>query len=185
MIYIPNLLTLARIGLVPWLVVLLESHHYGWALCVFLVAGMTDALDGYIAKKYNAHTYLGSILDPLADKALLVTSYVMLSIMEIVPFWLTVVVVFRDIVIVGGNILMVMFFSTMDMRPLLISKLNTVMQIFYVFLVLFSLSFNIQLSGIVVFFGILVAVTSVLSGLAYVYIGSIKATRLSEDGLNS
>jgi len=184
MIYIPNLLTLARIGLVPWLVVLFHDHHYGWALAVFLIAGITDGLDGYIAKKYNAHTYLGSILDPLADKALLVTSYVMLSLLEIIPFWLMVVVVFRDILIVGGNLLMVVFFSTMEMRPLMISKLNTVLQIFYVLLVLVTLSSGVNLSGLISFTGILVAIAGVLSGLAYVYIGAVKATRLSEEGLN-
>lgn len=184
MIYIPNLLTLARIGLVPWLVVLLQNEQYGWSLTVFLIAGLSDGLDGYIAKRFNATTYLGSILDPIADKTLLVTSYIMLSVLEIVPFWLMVVVVFRDIVIIGGNLLMILFFSSMEMRPLLISKLNTVVQIFYIVLVLASLSFGWVYPGFVAAIGIFVAITSVLSGLSYVYIGSVRATRLTEEGLN-
>lgn len=183
MIYIPNLLTLARIGLVPWLVVLLQNNQFGWSLVVFVIAGVSDGLDGYIAKRFNASTYLGSILDPIADKVLLVTSYIMLSVLEIVPFWLMVVVVFRDIVIIGGNLLMILFFSSMEMKPLMISKINTVMQIFYIVLVLASLSFAWEYSGFVGFIGIVVAITSILSGLAYVYIGSVKATRMTEEGL--
>lgn len=185
MIYIPNLLTLARIGLVPWLVVLLQEQQYGWSLAVFVIAGVTDGLDGYIAKRFNASTYLGSILDPIADKTLLVTSYIMLSVLEIIPFWLMVVVVFRDLVIIGGNLLMVLFFSTMEMKPLLISKLNTVMQIFYIVLVLASLSFGLEYASFISVIGIGVAITSVLSGLGYVYIGSVKATKMSEQGLNT
>lgn len=180
MIFIPNLLTLARIGLVPWLVVLLQEQQYGWSLAVFLVAGVTDGLDGYIAKKFNAQTYLGSILDPLADKILLVTSYIMLSVSGLIPFWLMVVVVFRDLVIVGGNLLLTLFFSSMEMRPLFISKLNTCMQILYIVLVLAALSWQIEYQAILHIIGIVVAVTSVLSGLAYVYIGSVKATKMSE-----
>lgn len=180
MIYIPNLLTLARIGLVPWLVVLLQNQQYGWSLCVFVVAGITDGLDGYIAKRYNAQTYLGSILDPLADKVLLVTSYVMLSVLEVVPFWLMVVVVFRDIVIVGGNLLLILFFSSMKMRPLAISKLNTCLQIFYIVMVLATLSWQVEYDSLIHLLGLCVALTSVLSGLAYVYIGSKEATNMSE-----
>jgi len=185
MIYIPNLLTLARIGLVPWLVVLLQDQQYGLSLAVFVIAGLSDGLDGYIAKRFDAITYLGSILDPIADKVLLVTSYIMLSVMGIIPFWLMVVVVFRDIIIIGGNLLMVLFFSSMEMKPLAISKLNTVIQILYIVLVLASLSFGWQYSDFISLVGIAVAITSVLSGLSYVYIGSIKATQMSEDGLNS
>lgn len=185
MIYIPNLLTLARIGLVPWLVVLLQEQQYGWSLAVFVIAGVTDGLDGYIAKRFNASTYLGSILDPIADKVLLVTSYIMLSVLEIIPFWLMVVVVFRDLVIIGGNLLMILFFSTMEMKPLAISKVNTAVQIFYIVLVLASLSFAWEYSSFTSAVGIGVAITSVLSGLGYVYIGSVKATKLSEEGLNT
>lgn len=185
MIYIPNLLTLARIGLVPWLVVLLQEHQYGWSLVVFVLAGLSDGLDGYIAKRFNASTYLGSILDPIADKILLVTSYIMLSVLEIIPFWLMVVVVFRDLIIIGGNLLMILFFSTMEMKPLLVSKLNTVMQIFYIVLVLASLYFGWQYSGFTTLVGVCVAITSVFSGLGYVYIGSLKAMKMSEEGVKT
>ncbi|RBP51551.1 CDP-alcohol phosphatidyltransferase family protein [Arenicella xantha] len=188
MIYIPNLLTLARIGLVPWLVVLLQETQYGWSLAVFIIAGVSDALDGFIAKRFNAATHLGAILDPLADKALLVSAYVMLSVMEVIPFWLMVVVVFRDIIIVGGYLVMVLFFGSVKMQPLKISKLNTFTQITYIVIILSTLAWQIQIADWLPWFNYAVLATSVISGIAYVYIWSLKATHdlevASESTLN-
>ena len=176
MIYIPNLLTLARIGMVPWLVVLLQNQQFALSLVVFVVAGLTDALDGFIAKRFNAQTYLGSLLDPLADKGLLVSSYIMLSVLGLIPFWLMVAVVFRDVIIVGGYLLMVLFFGSVKMQPLIISKVNTFTQIAYIVLVLLALAMNSDFSAIKPILSYVVLATSVISGLAYVYIWSIKAT---------
>jgi len=181
MIYIPNLLTLARIGLVPWLVVLLQKQQFTLSLLVFIVAGLTDALDGFIAKRFNAETYLGSLLDPLADKGLLVSSYIMLSVMELIPFWLMVTVVFRDVIIVGGYLLMVLFFGSVKMEPLMVSKVNTFAQIAYIILVLGALSVQYDFSSIQPFFNYAVLLTSVISGLAYVYIWAVKATNSGEE----
>ena len=177
MIYVPNLLTLARIGMVPWLVVLLQQQDYLLSLIVFAVAGISDGIDGYIAKKYNAITKLGSILDPLADKALLVSSYVMLSIMQIVPFWLVVTVVFRDVIIVVGYLIMEIFFGEVTMKPLMVSKVNTFVQIAYIVLVLISLAWAVELDQILLVFAYFVFFTSVVSGAAYVYIWSVKTTQ--------
>jgi len=180
MIYVPNLLTLARIGLVPWLVVLLQKQQFTLSLLVFIIAGLTDALDGFIAKRFNAETYLGSLLDPLADKGLLVSSYIMLSVMEVIPFWLMVTVVFRDVVIVGGYLLMVLFFGSVKMEPLVVSKVNTFTQIAYIVLVLGALALQYDFGTIQAVLNYLVLLTSVISGLAYVYIWSVKATNTSE-----
>ena len=176
MIYIPNLLTLMRIGMVPWLVVLLQNQQFALSLIVFVVAGLTDALDGFIAKRFNAQTYLGSLLDPLADKGLLVSSYIMLSVLGLIPFWLMVTVVFRDVIIVGGYLLMVLFFGSVKMQPLAISKVNTFTQIAYIVFVLFALAMNSDFSSIQPILSYTVLATSIISGLAYVYIWSIKAT---------
>jgi len=176
LLYIPNILTIARIGLVPWLLVLLQSQQYSLSLVVFVVAGVTDALDGFIAKRYNAQTKLGALLDPLADKALLVSAYVMLSIMELVPFWLMVVVVFRDVVIVGGYLIMSLSFDSIEMRPLLISKANTLIQIAFIVLVLLTLSTGFGQSVLMTAMAYLVLLTSIISGSAYVYIWAIRAT---------
>jgi cardiolipin synthase len=177
MIYIPNLLTFARIGLVPLLLVLLQEQKFSLSLAVFIVAGLTDALDGFIAKRFNAQTRLGAILDPLADKALLVSSYVMLSIMGIIPFWLMVVVVFRDIVIVIGYLIMVLFFGKVEMQPLRISKINTVLQIGFIIVVLSALSGVTQINVVIPSLEFAVLASSIVSGATYVYIWSIKATQ--------
>ncbi len=176
MIYVPNLLTLARIGMVPWLVVLLQKQQFMLSLLVFVVAGITDALDGYIAKRFNSETHLGALLDPIADKSLLVSTYIMLSVMEVIPFWLMVTVVFRDIIIVGGYLLMVLFFGSVKMQPLMISKMNTFFQLSYVIVVLVALAWQFELAGLQTIFNYLVLLSSVISGLVYVYIWSVKAT---------
>lgn len=182
MIYIPNLLTLARIGMVPWLVVLLQEKQYMWSLLVFAIAGVTDALDGFIAKRFNAQTELGALLDPLADKALLVCSYIMLSVMQVIPFWLMVAVVFRDIVIVGGYLLMVLFFGAVKMQPLKISKVNTFAQIALIIVVLASLAWGVELGVAGTIMTYFVLLTSVISGAAYVYIWAVRATNGVEQG---
>ena len=176
LIYIPNLLTLCRIGLVPWLLVLLHSQQFSLSLLVFLIAGVTDALDGFIAKRFNAQTYLGSLLDPLADKGLLLSTYIMLGVIGLVPFWLVVAVVFRDVVIVGGYLLMVLFFGKVKMQPLFISKINTFTQISYILVVLAALMMSYDISLIQPALDYSVLLTCVISGLAYVYIWSINAT---------
>jgi cardiolipin synthase len=181
MIYIPNLLTLIRIGLVPWIVVLLQQQEFGFALGVFIIAGLTDGLDGYIAKRFNAQTFLGAILDPIADKALLVSTYIMLSVMELIPFWLVVAVVFRDLVIVGGYLLMLMFFESVKIAPLLISKVNTFLQIAYIVVVLGALAWPLDLSLFLPVLNYSVLAACILSGLAYVFMGSMKVTNSSSD----
>jgi len=175
-IYLPNFLTISRIAMVPWLVVFLQQSAFLLSLVIFTIAGITDALDGYIAKKYNAQTKLGAILDPLADKALLVSAYVMLAILEFVPFWLVVTVVFRDFMIIGGYLIIELFFGSVTMQPLKISKVNTVVQIAFIVLVLVSLAWPFNFVLLIKLSAYLVFLTSVISGTAYIYIGLIKAT---------
>lgn len=181
MIYLPNLLTLSRIALVPFLIVLLQDKQFLWSLVVFLVAGISDALDGYIAKRFNARTQLGAILDPLADKALILSAYITLSVLLLIPFWLVVVVVFRDVIIIAGYLIMTLFFGSIEMRPLRISKLNTFMQIVYILVVLAVLAGATFFAGSQPLLAIIILITSVSSGAAYVYIWSVKATQSRED----
>ena len=145
------------------------------SLVVFIIAGLSDALDGWIAKKFNAQTQLGAILDPLADKALLVSSYVMLSTMQLIPFWLMVVVVFRDLIIIVGYLITVIFYGSIKMQPLLISKMNTFVQIGFIIVVLFGLASQSELIKLIEPLSFLVLVTSVSSGIAYSYIWAAKA----------
>jgi len=126
---IPNLITLLRIGLVPPVIIALLNEAFSLALLLYLVAGISDGLDGYIAKRYGYVSRLGSILDPLADKLLLVGTFLALAWLELLPAWLVLTVVLRDILIVAGAAAYHVFIGRYDMAPTLISKLNTLMQI--------------------------------------------------------
>ena len=126
---IPNLLTLARIAAVPVLILFLYEGRYGAALAVFVLAGITDGLDGWIAKRFKCVTRLGSILDPLADKILIVSTYVMLVLAGDLPFWLILLIGFRDLGIIAGVLVMNTLNGHVQMQPSLLSKVNTFLQI--------------------------------------------------------
>ncbi|MBI5451654.1 MAG: CDP-alcohol phosphatidyltransferase family protein [Gammaproteobacteria bacterium] len=126
---IPNLITLLRIAIVPSVCVAILQQSYGLALLLFGLAGISDALDGYIAKRFDLITRLGSILDPLADKLLLVSTFVTLAWMALLPTWLVAVVVGRDVLIVCGALAYHTLIARYEMEPTLVSKANTLFQI--------------------------------------------------------
>src|SRR5215469_1394949 len=103
---IPNLISLARLMTVPLMIWLIVSERYGTAFFVFVLAGISDGLDGFIAKRFDCRTRLGALLDPAADKALLSSVYVALGVAELLPNWLVILVVFRDVTIIGGFVLL-------------------------------------------------------------------------------
>lgn len=127
--HLPNLITLSRIALVPVLILLLNDRNYAASLAVFAIAGVSDALDGFLAKRLDVKSRLGAVLDPAADKLLLVSTYVMLAILGHIPFWLVLVVAFRDLLIVGGYLAYTSHAGPVKMRPSWLSKLNTLAQI--------------------------------------------------------
>jgi cardiolipin synthase len=139
---IPNLITLARILLVPVLVWAIISGEMRLAFLLFLAAGISDAVDGFLAKRFGMATELGAYLDPLADKVLIVSIYVALGITGALPAWLVILVVSRDIMIVGAVILSWLVDRPVAMKPLLVSKLNTVAQIVFATLKLASLALD-------------------------------------------
>jgi cardiolipin synthase (CMP-forming) len=141
---IPNLLTISRILLVPLTVWSLIHGDYGIACLTFIVAGITDGLDGYLARKLNLQTELGAYLDALADKSLLVAVYVTLAILQLIPGWLAIIVVTRDLLIVGAVLLSRFLEQPVEIRPVFISKANTVAQIGLAAGVLLSLAINVQ-----------------------------------------
>ena len=126
---LPNIISLARLCLVPLSVWLIFSQAWGAAFAVFLVAGLSDALDGWLAKTFHLATELGAYLDPLADKALLVSIYISLAMRGHIPLALAILVVSRDIMIVGAVLVAVLMGKPMQIRPLFVSKLNTTAQI--------------------------------------------------------
>jgi cardiolipin synthase len=133
---IPNILTLVRIILVPIFVILVMQGSFSSALAVFVIAGITDGLDGFLARVLRQQTDLGAYLDPLADKALIITSFVILSILEIIPGWLAVVVISRDCIILFGVSVLFLMSVPFEIRPTYVSKVTTLLQIVTVFLVL-------------------------------------------------
>lgn len=175
MLYLPNLLTLMRIGLVPVILILIGNQLYGYALLVFFLAGVSDGLDGFIAKHFDCETELGAKLDPLADKCLLVSVFVMLAVMKAMPFWLVVIVVFRDIIIIGGTVFVLILYGRVDMAPLLVSKLNTLLQILLIIAVLLQLATQWPIEAWIESANWVVAATSIVSGLLYVWKWSVFA----------
>jgi cardiolipin synthase len=164
---IPNLITLGRILLVPVVVWAIASGAMWIAFVLFLVAGISDAVDGFLAKRFNMTSELGAYLDPLADKALIVSIYVTLGINGLIPGWLVILVVSRDIMIVGGVVLSWLLGSPLKMRPLLVSKLNTVAQIAFACVVLGSLGFGIDVGPLDIVLMAFVAILTLLSIAAY------------------
>jgi cardiolipin synthase len=134
---------------------------------LFLAAGVSDAIDGFIAKRFNMTTVLGAYLDPLADKALLVSIYVTLGINDELPRWLVILVVSRDIMIVGGLLLSWVLGNPMKVKPLIVSKLNTLAQIVLASVVLGTLGLGFSFPQVTLALTILVAATTVLSVAAY------------------
>ena len=139
---IPNLITLGRILAVPVILWAITSGEMRIAFILFLVAGLSDLIDGYLAKRFGMATELGAYLDPLADKAMIVSIYVALGIVEAMPRWLVILVVSRDIMIVSAVILSWLVDKPVPLKPLLVSKLNTAAQIVFACLVLAALAFG-------------------------------------------
>jgi cardiolipin synthase (CMP-forming) len=165
---IPNLITLGRILLVPIVVWAITAGEMRVAFALFLAAGVTDAVDGFLAKRFGMSTELGAYLDPLADKAMMVSVYVALGISEAVPGWLVILIVSRDIMIVGAVILSWLVDKPVPLRPLLVSKLNTVAQILLASVVLGALAFRIGAEFAVLILIGLVAALTLLSVVFYV-----------------
>jgi cardiolipin synthase (CMP-forming) len=163
---VPNMITLSRLMSVPLMIWLIVSERFGVAFCVFIGAGVSDALDGFIAKRFDCRTRLGALLDPVADKALLSSVYVALGIAELLPNWLVILVVFRDVTIIGGFILLQTLAAPRKFDPLFISKINTLLQIALVGYVLGRLGMGFVDGLITDVLVAITAVTTVLSGLS-------------------
>ena len=166
---IPNLITLGRILLVPIVVWAISTPGAMWiAFVLFVAAGVSDAVDGFLAKRFAMTTELGAYLDPLADKALIVSIYITLGINGDIPRWLVILVVSRDIMIVGAFMLSWLIGSPLKVKPLVISKLNTAAQIVFACVVLGTLGFDYELPRLTLALMALVAVLTLLSVAAYV-----------------
>ncbi len=163
----PNLITLARLMSVPVAVWLVLGNEFTAAFWLFVAAGVSDGIDGFIAKHFDQRTALGALLDPIADKALLVSMFVTLGIAGRLPNWLVILVVFRDILIVGGFVLAIVVTQPLRWEPLAISKLNTALQIALIAVLLGRLGLDVEDFGLTRVLIYTVGTTTVLSGAAY------------------
>jgi cardiolipin synthase len=168
---LPNILTLIRILLIPVFVIFVMNHSFGWALLTFALAGITDGVDGLIARWRHQRTELGAYLDPIADKLLLSSAFITLAIFELLPSWLTVIIITRDVIILLGILVMTLTHYEVKIQPTLAGKVTTTFQISTILLVLMTgygpLFKSLSAIGI---YG--TTVFTILSGAQYIYIGT-------------
>lgn len=181
---LPNLISIARICCVPIVIWLIVSGNLMAAFWVSVGAGLSDALDGIIAKRFNLITQLGMFLDPIADKALLMGLFITLGLQGYIPAWLVILVVFRDLLIICGAIVFHTLTHSLTMAPLKISKLNTLAQMLLVVGILGAGAYGFDAGPAVQILSLIVAFTTLCSGGAYVYLWSIKAAAYENDETN-
>jgi cardiolipin synthase (CMP-forming) len=163
----PNLITICRILLVPITVWLILSSAFDFAFGVFVLAGLTDAVDGFLARRFQLQTDLGAMLDPIADKALLVSIFVALGTLGHLPAWLVILVVTRDILIIGAVVISWVMDRPIPMKPLWISKVNTAGQIILAGATLATLGFSYELGRLLATGIGLTAALTAASGAIY------------------
>jgi cardiolipin synthase len=173
--HIPNIICILRIALVWPVAVALAERQYLLALALFMLAGLSDVVDGYLAKRFNWTSELGKFLDPLADKLLMVTVFVEAAWMGLAPWWLTSAVVARDVLIVLGAAVFRLWCGPLRGRPTISSKVNTGMQLLYAVVMLVNTVLNFPPHEVLDALAILVMITTVFSGLNYVAVYTRRA----------
>lgn len=180
--WLPTAITFGRLLLVPVSVYLILLDAFMLAFWVFVIAGISDAVDGWLAKRFPPVAPIGAYLDPLADKALLVAVTVALATVDALPMWLVTLIVSRDVLIVGGALLYNALTNGLRMQPLAVSKLNTLAQVVLVGFVLADLGLGLMAPMVTTVLVWAVAATTVASGAAYVWTWSRYALEWQEDG---
>lgn len=175
---IPNLITLIRILLVVPIAWALIEHQLNTAIALFVLAAVSDAADGFLAKRFSWQSELGSILDPVADKLLMVTAFVTLALLSWVPMWLMVAAVLRDVIIVGGAAAYRLFIGPLQAHPTVVSKLNTLCQALFILTVVMRVAIGMPPAWATVALGGIVLATIVVSGIDYVVTYARRAARL-------
>jgi len=167
---LPNILTLARILLLPFFAVTIIYKEFKIALIVFILASVTDLLDGLIARIKKQVTYFGSILDPIADKFFLITSFLLMSYYGLMPKWLTIIVISKDVIVLTGSIILYFVTHSLKIEPSFMGKVTSASQFVLIGLILLSLNIG-ETTHMHISLFILVAVLTVIAGLHYIYKG--------------
>jgi len=164
---IPNLITIGRLIIVPFVIVMIMQERWAMAFVLFAIAGISDGIDGFIARQFDMKSELGAYIDPLADKSLLVSIYVSLAVVGAIPSWLAIVVVSRDAMIVAAVLLSWVMHRPVEIKPLIVSKLNTAAQIAFAAFALAANAYGADLGGLEHVAMLIVATLTVASAGAY------------------
>lgn len=167
--WLPNAISLMRIAMIAPILMYIVQGRYGLALFLFFVAGFSDGVDGYLAKRFDWHTRIGALLDPIADKLLVGGTFITLVMTDLIPVWLAVLVIVRDVVIVGGATVYNFLIKPIEGEPTRISKINTALQLLFVVFVLSRAGFGWPDRIAITIIGASVVVTIVISGIDYVW----------------
>jgi cardiolipin synthase len=173
--WIPNAISLFRIALIAPILMLIQDGSFAWALGLFWLAGFSDGVDGYLAKRFDWGSRLGALLDPIADKLLVVGVFAMLAYLQHIPMWLAAVVVLRDVVIVAGATAYNFLVKPLQGEPTRVSKLNTALQLLFLMIVMSRAGFGWPDEIAVTVLGASVLITVVISGVDYVWSWSRRA----------
>lgn len=164
---IPNFITIARLLIVPMVIVMMTQGNWQTAFILFVIAGISDGLDGFIARQFDMRSEFGAHIDPLADKALMISIFATLAIIGDLPVWFAVLVVFRDVMILAAVMLSWVMERPVKIRPLMVSKLNTAAQIAFAAMILATKSFGIDMGALNQAALMLVAFLTIASAAAY------------------
>jgi len=166
--WIPNIISIFRILLILPVLLLIFRSQYQWALFLFLIAALSDALDGYLAKHFGWRTRVGALLDPVADKLLIAGSYIVLAWLNLIPFWLATIVVSRDLIIAIGVFIYSFIIEPFEGEATRISKINTFLELLFVLVILCSIAFDWPANSVITVIGSAVLVTVFISGIDYI-----------------
>ena len=178
---LPNIISLGRLCAVPVIIWLILTDNMKGAFWITLIAAISDAIDGIIAKAFNQVTILGGYLDPIADKSLLVCCFLALGYQGYFPIWFVILVVFRDLVIIGGALSFHLMTHSLEMKPIMLSKINTLLQLILIVFVLGSEGFNLNISMSHQFMIYVVGVITLLSGSSYIFLWCRKAIEIEQN----
>ncbi len=167
--WLPNAISLMRIVLVAPILLLILNGGYVWALALFFVAGFSDGIDGYLAKRFDWHTRLGALLDPVADKLLVAGTFITLAYTQHIPVWLVAIVILRDVIIIGGATAYNFIVEPVQGEPTRISKLNTALQLLFLLFVISRAGFGWPDKITITVLGASILITVVISGIDYVW----------------
>jgi len=167
--HLPNLICLARIALVWPIIAALQSGDYDISVVLFVVAAVSDGLDGYLAKRFGWTSEFGKFIDPLADKLLLVAVFVTTSWLGLVPWWLAAAAIGRDVMIGLGALIFRLWFGPLRGRPTIVSKINTLLQLGYLLGVMMKAAFEFPPAEILAALAVITLITTLLSGWDYIF----------------